>query len=170
MPLPAPIVKNCPALLSEACLNAGTISTQRSIRSGCGYTVTISTKMLNPVPGNNYHPYGYSYHLHFSYAMGVRGINRCYNGGIGFLPQSICNSHNKRYYTINLPAPALRAACNSVSNSGTLTASTNPHSSAAGCATVTPTSMGCNQMQNKIYVSVPATRRAVVQHFKVLKD
>lgn len=170
MPLPAPIVKKRPALLAEACLDAGTISTQRSIRSGCGYTVTISTKMLNPAPGNNYRPYGHNYHLHFLYSIGVRVINRCYNGDIVFLPQFICNRQNKRYYTINLPAPATRAACNSVSDSGTLTASANPHSSATGCATVTPASLGCNQMQATIYGSGLATRGVMAQHFKVLKD
>ena len=152
MPLPNHIVKNpLFVLFAAVCLPSGTVTAQCSIESSCGYTVNVSTKILNVVPSTNSCPYGYNYNLRFSYNIEIRGINTCYNGDIGFQPQFICNNQNNGYYTINLQAPSVGSANGTASYSGTLVTSTNPFTGATDCATVTPTSMNCNHMQVTIY-------------------
>lgn len=113
--------------------------------STCGYTVVVNVEALSIIASSTSCPFGYNYNVRFRYSITASGTNTCSSGTLGVQPQIFCNSRqNNGYYTINTVIPN---GAVSVTNSGTLTTTTNPYRSATDCATATPTSLGCNAMQ-----------------------
>ncbi|MBI3237353.1 MAG: hypothetical protein HYZ43_00665, partial [Flavobacteriia bacterium] len=119
--------------------------------STCGYTVTVNIKLISIVPSstNCTSGPGYNYNVRFAYTITAVGTNTCSSGTLGVQPQIFCNSgQNNGYFTISNSIPS---GAVSVSNSGTLTTTTNPYRNVADCNTSTPTSLGCNSMQITIF-------------------
>lgn len=113
--------------------------------STCGYTVVVNVEALSIIPSSTSCPFGYNYNVRFRYSITASGTNTCSSGTLGVQPQIFCNGgQNNGYYTINTAIPN---GAVSVTNSGTLTTTTNPYRSNTDCATATPTTLGCNTMQ-----------------------
>ncbi len=126
-------------------LGAITVKAQCSRVSTCGYTVYQQYAILNIVPSLTACPFGYNYNVAFSYSLSVIGTNACYDGTIGVQPEFFCNSgQSNGYYTIVLNAPLVGAGTSTTTTSGTLVSTTNPFNFNTDCASVTPTSLGCN--------------------------
>ncbi len=122
---------------------------QCNINSSCGYSVTVNVNPISIIPSSTACAFGYNYNVRFRYTVSAVGTNTCSSGTLGVQPQIFCNSgQNNGYYTINNPIPNGPV---SVSNSGTLITTTNPYRSASDCATATPTSLNCNQLQITIF-------------------
>lgn len=122
---------------------------QCSVVSTCGYTVTVHVNPQSIVPSSTNCPFGYNYNVRFNYSVLASGSNTCSAGTLGVQPQINCNgSQNNGYYTINNTIPN---GAVSVSDSNTLTTTTNPYNSNTDCNTATPTSLGCNALKITIY-------------------
>lgn len=123
-----------------------------TVISPCGYTLNVRVTPTQIVPSSMSCPGGYNYNVRFTNTVTVTGINTCSNGNIGVQPQIFCNGgQNNGYYTISQPAPTNGAAFNTYAYTGTLVTTTNPYTSANDCATATPSSRNCNNMQFTVF-------------------
>lgn len=122
------------------------------INSTCGYNVVVNINPTSIVPSTLTCPYGYNYNVTFDYSITITGINTCYNGNIGIQPQIFCNGgQNNGYYTINIAAPTVGSGSSSITHNGTLTTTTNQYANLTDCNTATPSSLGCNTIDIRIF-------------------
>lgn len=124
---------------------------QCTILSPCGYTVRIAVTTLSIVPSSTdcTSGPGYNYNVRFAYTVTAVGSNSCFAGTLGVQPQIFCNSgQNNGYYTINNSIPL---GAFSITDTGTLTTTTNPWRAVADCNTSTPNSLGCNSFQVTVF-------------------
>jgi hypothetical protein len=132
-------------------LACGTQAQQCIINSPCGYTVRIGVVPRAIIPSVNPCPFGYNYNVRFDYTIVVTGVNTCFNGNIGIQPQILCGTQNNGYFTINVPAPTVGSPSSTNTYTGTLTTSSNPFRNTTDCATATPVSLGCSNLQITIF-------------------